>query len=169
MGNQEPSSRLCSNWVLCPHPNPSMQSLAIPSSVAWQPGIYLKGRPHSNTYHKPALPAPAQTPLQFSAPTPSETETEAVLLCLPLGPKPILFLSSTSLQTLKALGRTVEHTLVIVLFNRMEDSCRVHRSCQPARLKNLLGPGPPGHSPFMGTYVQDPRSQCAVRQGLLSG
>lgn len=67
-----------------------MQSLAIPTTVAWQPGIYLKGKPHSNAYHQPALPAWRKPLSSFSAPTPSET-----LLYLSLSPKSILTLPST--------------------------------------------------------------------------
>lgn len=68
-----------------PPPHPSIQSLDIPTSVAWQPGIYLKGRPHSNAYHQPALPAWRKPLSSFWLPHPRD-----ILLCLSLGLKSIL-------------------------------------------------------------------------------
>lgn len=148
MGNQEPCSRLCSHWVLAslpPPPQPSIQSPAIPTSVAWQPGIYLKGRPHSNAYHQPALPA-WHKPLQFLDSTPSETYCFAYAWASSSSyPIP-----SNSLQP-KSTGDSGPHLNNYTFPAGWKLLFSVHRFCQPARLKSLLGP--PQYSNFMGIYV----------------
>lgn len=115
-----------------PPPHPSIQSLDIPTSVAWQPGIYLKGRPHSNAYHQPALPAWRKPLSSFWLPHPRD-----ILLCLSLGLKSTLPYHPLP-ATLKAVGDSGPH------FN----NCTF-----PEGLKSLLRLGLPGYSHFVGTYV----------------
>lgn len=126
-----------------------MQSLAIPTSVAWQPSIYLKGRPHSNAYHQPALPAWCEPLSSVWLPHPPRH----IALSVPglrVHATPII----RFLATVKAPGDSGPHfNNELYFFGRVESSHSVHRSCQLARLKSLLCLGPPSNSHFMGTYA----------------
>lgn len=129
-------------------PLPTLQSIyakpGYPQQCCLATG-YLFKRETSQQYLPqacPPSPGPNPSPVFGSHTLDRDRDRDRGSIALPPpGPQAHLIPINHFPAILKALGRTEEHTLVIVLFSRVEDSCRVHRSCQPARLKNL-GPGP---------------------------
>lgn len=153
---RKPAAGCVPTGSLTPAPNPSMQSLAIPTTVAWQPGIYLKGKPHSNASHQPALPA-WRKPLSCFSLLP---HLRGIVLPDP-GPQvhPNLTIHLPEAQWI---------TLWLLYFSsRVEGSCYGHRSCQSAQLKSPLCLGFPACNVWAPMY-KIPDFSMSVRQGLLS-
>lgn len=101
---RNPAAGCVPTGSLTPTPNPSMQSLALPTTVAWQLDIYLKGRPHSNAYYQPALPAWRKPLSSFWLPHP-QRHTALPVPGPQVHSKPIIHFP----ETLKALGVRGQH------------------------------------------------------------